>query len=468
MYKTRKRTSRGLIILLSFTGVALLLYLISFFIFGYLATLTGDPALANFIDIMKYYFDGTLQLFVFSYANSSNIAYFALSCFLYALIVCWVIFLIAAIIVAGKKKRRVLWWGVVLSFINLLVYTLFAAGSQKYWHILNGRHPFEDNRVLMFITLAVLAFGVIYFILSIASYFWSIVESYRNPRVKAIEQGQEIHEVIEENDDEYIRRIVRDELIKNQPFKVIIVGNETKQEEPVPAPVVAEEVKEEPVIEKEPIVEEVKEEAKPEPVPAPVEKKVIYGSIDFWQVARTVWPQLDNPKPLPKEEKAVIVPEPAQEEEEEGWNRNKRQPFFIRVITAETETKVNYNELKNEILSYGVKARLSRGGETFRLKDKKYVKIYLVGKTLKVYLALSPEDYKDSTIPIEDVGHRPNYAEMPLLFKVRSPLSVRRCKELIKAAMEKDGLSQGEVKDTNWVDELRVLNAEKAKKQKAQ
>lgn len=106
---------------------------------------------------------------------------------------------------------------------------------------------------------------------------------------------------------------------------------------------------------------------------------------------------------------------------------------------------------------------MSRGGETFRLKEKRYAKIYLVGKTLKVYLALSPEDYKDSTFPIEDVGHRPNYAEMPLLFKVRSGLSVRRCKELIKAACEKDGLEQKEVKDTNWVDELRKLNAEKAK-----
>ena len=104
--------------------------------------------------------------------------------------------------------------------------------------------------------------------------------------------------------------------------------------------------------------------------------------------------------------------------------------------------------------------------ELMRTYDKRYVKIYLVGKTLKVYLALSPEDYKDSTIPVEDVGHRPNYSEMPLLFKVRSGLSVRRCKELIKAAMEKDGLTQGEVKDTNWVDELRLLNAEKAKKQK--
>ena len=113
-----------------------------------------------------------------------------------------------------------------------------------------------------------------------------------------------------------------------------------------------------------------------------------------------------------------------------------------------------------------MKARLSRGGETFRLHEKKYVKIYLVGKTLKVYLALHPEDYKDSTIPVEDVGHRPNYADIPLLFKVRSGLSVRRCKELIKTACENDGLTQKEVKNTNWISEFRKLNAEKKKKAK--
>ena len=467
MYKTRKRTSRGLVILLTFTGVTFLLYLASLFIFAYLATGAGDAALNSFPNIAKYYFDSTLQLFVFSYANSANVAYFALSCFLYALIVCWIIFLIAAIIVAGKKRRRVLWWGVFLSFINLLVYLLFAAGSQKYWHIVNSRQPFGENRELMFITLLLIFFGAVYFLLSIASYFWSIVESYRNPRVLKVEE-QTSSIVYEEEDDEHIRRIVRDELIKNQPFKVVIVGNETVKEEPAPAPVVEEPVKEaepepEPVVEEEPAV--MMEEIKEEPKPVKEEKKVIFGTIDFWKVARTVWPQLDNPKPLPKEEKAEEVVQA--EEEEEGWNRNKRQPFFVRIITAEAQTKVNYNELKNEILSYGVKARLSRGGETFRLKDKKYVKIYLVGKTLKVYLALSPEDYKDSTFPIEDVGHRPNYAEMPLLFKVRSSLSVRRCKELIKAAMEKDELTQGEVLDTNWVDELRVLNAEKAKNKKA-
>ena len=96
MYKTRKRTSRGLVILLTFTGVTFLLYLASLFIFAYLATGAGDAALNSFPNIAKYYFDSTLQLFVFSYANSANVAYFALSCFLYALIVCWIIFLMSA------------------------------------------------------------------------------------------------------------------------------------------------------------------------------------------------------------------------------------------------------------------------------------------------------------------------------------------------------------------------------------
>ena len=157
---------------------------------------------------------------------------------------------------------------------------------------------------------------------------------------------------------------------------------------------------------------------------------------------------------------------PAEVDLFDSMNKKAREPFMERILKADLDIKANYNEIKNEILSYGVKARLSRSGETFRLKEKKYVKIYLVGKTLKVYFALPPEDYKDSTFPIEDVGHRPNYAEMPLLFKVRSGLSVRRCKELVKATMERDGLAKNDVQDVNWVNELRAQNAEKAKENK--
>ena len=448
----KKLMSRGLKVLLVVTAIVAVLYLVFLALFAVLARTSGDSELGGFKAIIMYYLHGMLDLIIFRCPEGSNvIVHFALSIFFYALVLCWIIFLIAGIIVMDKKERKVIWWGIVLTFINLGVYALFAVGAQKYWHIINGVDSFKGNSALLAVTLVMLLFGALFFLLAVLAYFWSIVDSFLKPG-----KGVRKELYADGDDEDYIRNIVRDELIKNQPFKVIIVGNEKPQE-------VVVEKEPEPVKEERPVVvEEPKPESKPEPVKEVVKeqpKPILVPTVKFWDVARVVWPQLENPKPLPREEKPV---EPVNTEED-GWNRNKRQPFMVRIITADLDTKANYNEIKNELLSYGVKSRLSRGGDTFRLGGKEYAKIYLVGKTLKVYFALSPEDYKDSTYPIEDVGHRPNYAGMPLLFKVRSKLSVRRCKELIKAACEKDGLAQKEVKDTNWVDELRKLNAEKAK-----
>ena len=450
----KKLMSRGLKVLLVVTAIVAVLYLVFLALFAVLARTSGDSELGGFKAIIMYYLHGMLDLIIFRCPEGSNvIVHFALSIFFYALVLCWIIFLIAGIIVMDRKERKVIWWGIVLTFINLGVYALFAVGAQKYWHIINGVDSFKGNSALLAVTLVMLLFGALFFLLAVLAYFWSIVDSFLKPGKGA---RKELFEEEYAYDDSRIRDIVRDELIKNQPFKVVIVGNEKPQE-------VVVEKEPEPVKEEQPVVvEEPKPEPKPEPVKEVVKeqpKPILVPTVKFWDVARVVWPQLENPKPLPREEKPV---EPVNTEED-GWNRNKRQPFMVRIITADLDTKANYNEIKNELLSYGVKSRLSRGGDTFRLGGKEYAKIYLVGKTLKVYFALSPEDYKDSTYPIEDVGHRPNYAGMPLLFKVRSKLSVRRCKELIKAACEKDGLTQKEVKDTNWVDELRKLNAEKAK-----
>ena len=450
----KKLMSRGLKVLLVVTAIVAVLYLVFLALFAVLARTSGDSELGGFKAIIMYYLHGMLDLIIFRCPEGSNvIVHFALSIFFYALVLCWIIFLIAGIIVMDRKERKVIWWGIVLTFINLGVYALFAIGGSKYWHIINGVDSFKGNSALLAVTLVMLLFGALFFLLAVLAYFWSIVDSFLKPGKGA---RKELFEEEYAYDDSRIRDIVRDELIKNQPFKVVIVGNEKPQE-------VVVEKEPEPVKEEQPVVvEEPKPEPKQEPVKEVVKeqpKPILVPTVKFWDVARVVWPQLENPKPLPREEKPV---EPVNTEED-GWNRNKRQPFMVRIITADLDTKANYNEIKNELLSYGVKSRLSRGGDTFRLGGKEYAKIYLVGKTLKVYFALSPEDYKDSTYPIEDVGHRPNYAGMPLLFKVRSKLSVRRCKELIKAACEKDGLAQKEVKDTNWVDELRKLNAEKAK-----
>ena len=68
----------------------------------------------------------------------------------------------------------------------------------------------------------------------------------------------------------------------------------------------------------------------------------------------------------------------------------------------------------------------------------------------------SPKDYKDSTIPVQDAGNKNIYKDIPLIFKVKSALSMRRAKELIQDAMEKDSLEQGEVGKVNWAKDLKA------------
>ena len=207
------------------------------------------------------------------------------------------------------------------------------------------------------------------------------------------------------------------------------INGVTPAQNVVPAPA-AEPVKEEPA--PAPVEEPKAEEAKPEPVkeePAPAPAPVVAE------------PVKEEKKPEePKEPKAPIV----------------RIPFEERITTAEKEMQDNYNEIKNEILSWGVKSRVSNSGDTFRLHRKTYIKLTVAGKSLKLYFALNPDDYRDSSIPVQDAGEKNSYAEIPLVFKVKSGLSLRRCKQLIQDCMEKDGLEQGEIGSVNWVKELKA------------
>ena len=189
-----------------------------------------------------------------------------------------------------------------------------------------------------------------------------------------------------------------------------------------------------------------------EPAPAPVEEK--------------------KEEPAPFEEPAPVVEEPAPAPVEPAPVEEKqpkapiiRIPFEERLLASEKELQETYSELKNEILSYGVKSRVSSSGDTFRLHRKTYVKMTVAGKSLKLYFALNPEDYRDSPIPVQDAGEKSLYEEIPLVFKVKSPLSIRRCKQLIQDVMEKDGLEQGEIGTVNWIKELKAeMKARKAEK----
>lgn len=172
------------------------------------------------------------------------------------------------------------------------------------------------------------------------------------------------------------------------------------------------------------------------------------------QQPKVIEQKVEEPKPVvqaPTQEKQEVVGE-----EDDEKNPIIRIPFVDRMLDADKEMKENYNELKNEILSYGVNSRVSNSGDTFRLHRKTYVKITIAGKSLKLYFALNPADYADSKMPIGDASHHAVYTEIPLIFKVKSGLSLRRAKELIKDVMSKDGLEQGEVGSVNWAKELKA------------
>ncbi len=159
----------------------------------------------------------------------------------------------------------------------------------------------------------------------------------------------------------------------------------------------------------------------------------------------------EEPLQLEKKGEPVVIetPAPISEEEEE-----RRIPFATRLLSLDDDIKEYYNLLKEEALSYGLKSRLSISGDTFRLHTKTYLKIVVAGKGLKLYMALDPSAYKDSSIPVKDAGTKNLYKDIPLVFKVKSPLSLRRAKSLIKDVCEKDGLKQSEITTFDYVAQL--------------
>ena len=158
-------------------------------------------------------------------------------------------------------------------------------------------------------------------------------------------------------------------------------------------------------------------------------------------------PKAEEPKAEePKAEEPKEEPK-AEEEPAESVSKEKAEfvPFNVRLQNADEFLRGAYNELKSEVLSYGIKSRVSSTGDTFRLHTKAYVKMVIAGKYLKLYFALNPADYRDSTYPFEDASRMGAHKDTPFVFKIKSGLSIRRAKVLIADAAKVDGLEQGEV-----------------------
>ena len=152
--------------------------------------------------------------------------------------------------------------------------------------------------------------------------------------------------------------------------------------------------------------------------------------------------------------------EPAKEEQPEAEKVEKPNkakavyvPFTDRLRKSDPFVIFAYNEIKSEFLSYGFKSRISQKGDSFRLHRKLYCRMTVAGKTLKLYMALNPKDYENTTIPFKDASDMKKYQDVPFVFKAKSDLSIRRAKRLIEDMAGNDGIEQKKVVERNHAKE---------------
>ena len=291
------------------------------------------------------------------------------------------------------------------------------------------------------------------------------------------EKARQREEEAKRKAEEEAKRQAEIEEAKRQAVEEAL--GEQKPAEPAPAALTPEEIRqiiaeefarqakpeeeEKPAFDPEAIRELLREElraAKPIAAEQPAPVTVIVKQPDAEPEPEPVVVVAPQPKPEPKPAPVVVAPAAEPEEAgEEGGNKIIRIPFPTRMVEAEDEMKANYNELKSEILSYGVKSRVSNSGDTFRLHKVTFVKITIAGKSLKLYFALDPADYANTTLPIQDASHKNIYREIPLVFKVKSELSMRRAKQLIADVMDRHGLEQGRVELRDYTESLRDYKA---------
>ena len=327
---------------------------------------------------------------------------------LIAIIVCIdvLFFFIAAIFACVKKKPIYILPDIAacfavafLAFLALLTYGLLA------------HNVFEVvARLMIILAIALLVVG------------WVLMLAAMRPLISSALPPLE-EEDEEEGEEEAVDEpaLVEEEPAEEEP------AEEEKPAEEEPAP--AEEEKEEepaPVEEEAAPVEEEKEEE-----PAPVEEE-----------------PAKEEEPAPVEEAPAEEPAPAEEAEAgNGFGDITRRSFAEKLELADDGLRNKYEELKAEAARYGLKGRVSKSGDTYHLGRKNYLKIMIVGKTLRTYYALDPKEYAGSPIPVEDVSEKKAFADMPSMLRVKSDLSLRRAKTLIADMMKADGIEAGEEKE---------------------
>ena len=125
--------------------------------------------------------------------------------------------------------------------------------------------------------------------------------------------------------------------------------------------------------------------------------------------------------------------------------------FIARIIQSDDDCKQYYGEVKHALLSYKkVNSNVAWSNERFNKGRETIARMKIRGKTLVVYLALDPNDYKTSVYHHSDVSDNKTVLGTPMMIKVKSPLGVRKAIRLIDEMLAKRDGEKREVPERDY------------------
>jgi len=148
-------------------------------------------------------------------------------------------------------------------------------------------------------------------------------------------------------------------------------------------------------------------------------------------------------------EEEVVESEDAQEESAEDVEtesafaniKGVSKTFEQKLSEADDLIKEGFATISEKLLGYKkVNQRVSKKAVSFRNGRKLIAKMTIVGKTLRVYLALDPNAYEVSKLFQKDASDKKAYEEVPMLLRVRSGRAIKRAVNVIPDLAEKFGL----------------------------
>lgn len=125
--------------------------------------------------------------------------------------------------------------------------------------------------------------------------------------------------------------------------------------------------------------------------------------------------------------------------------------FIARIIQSDDDCKQYYGAVKHALLSYKkVNSNVAWGNERFNKGRETIARMKIRGKTLVIYLALDPNEYKTSVYHHADVSDNKSVLGTPMMIKVKSPLGVRKAIRLIDEMLEKRNGEKRELPERDY------------------